>query len=431
MCARDFDFDTIEKAELEQIQLERLQATINRAYRSVSYYRQRFDELGIVLQGIDSLEGLQQLPFTNHETLLASYPYGMFAVPLREVVRLHCSSAPTGEPLVIGYTKNDVEHWTRASARVLQAAGAHPEDVVQICLDYGLYGAGLGFHYGAERIGASAIPASDVDALRQLLIMRDYRSTILLSTPSFALKLVATLLESNIDLASLHLRCGVLTGEPLTETAKTKIGEAFGIHVVSCYAPYQIPGPPVAVGCHDARGLRVFEDQCIVEVLDPGSGELMAPGQEGELVVTTLSSEAFPLIRYRTGDLSTVIEDSCGCGDNRRCIMPVRGRTDELVMVNDIRFYPTQIGAIVAGVEGVHPRFQLIIDQEEARDVVDVLVGVSGTMLSDEMRKFSDLKHRIETQVYEVLGLQVRVKLLESSTFEQQGQMSTLVDRRR
>ena len=197
MSTRDHDFDSMERAQLEQIQLERLQATLNRAYRSVSYYRQKFDELDILLENIDSLESLRQLPFTTHETLLASYPYRMFAVPLREVVRLHCSSGPAGEPLVLGYTRNDIEHWTQTSARVLQAAGVHRDDVVQICLDYGLYGAGLGFHYGAEHLGASAIPASDADVLRQLLIMRDYRTTILLSTPDFALKLIATLLEQN------------------------------------------------------------------------------------------------------------------------------------------------------------------------------------------------------------------------------------------
>ncbi|HHF98681.1 MAG TPA: phenylacetate--CoA ligase, partial [Candidatus Aerophobetes bacterium] len=306
MSFESLQFEKFSRDRLEQLQLERLQATLNRAYRSVSFYQKAFDEMGIIPEDIDSLSKLSRLPFTSRQTLVDNYPYGMFAVPLREVVRLHCTTGPKGQPIVIGYTKNDIDHWAQISARVLKAAGVEKEDVVQICLDYGLFGEGLGFHYGAELIGASVIPGSDGDPKRQLLIMRDYRSTILLSNPSFALKLLAAMKESKIGLASLQLRSIIFTGEPFSEETRVRVEEELQVKVINSYSPLELPGPKVATECEKRCGLHIFEDQFIPEIVNPQTGEVLPPGEEGELVITTVAKEAFPLIRYRTGDLTSL-----------------------------------------------------------------------------------------------------------------------------
>jgi len=430
MSVESSRFDSITREELEQLQLEKLQATVNRAYRSVTFYREAFDKAGIIPEDIDSLSKLSTLPFTSRETIIENYPYGMFAVPLREVVRLHCTTGPQGEPIVIGYTRNDIDHWTQISARVLQAAGVEKDDVVQICLDYGLFGEGLGFHYGAELIGASVIPGSDTDPKRQLLIMRDYRSTILLSTPSFALKLIAAVKESGISLASLQLRGGIFTGEPFSETTRLKIEEGLKIKVINSYSPPEIPGPKIATECEKKNGLHIFEDQFIPEIIDPQTGKVLPPGKEGELVITTIAKEAFPLIRYRTGDLTALDFSTCSCGRNLVRMRNVAERTDNMIIVNGVGFFPTQIGNILAKIEGAEPRFQLIIDREGTQDVMDIMVEVSESIFFDEMRRFHELKKRIEEQIYQILGINVRVKLVEKRSLFQEKSGKIVVDKR-
>ena len=423
-------FESITRDQLEQLQLERLQATVNRAYRSVTFYREAFDKTGIIPEDIDSLLKLSQLPFTSRKTLIENYPYGMFAVPLREVVRLHCSPGPEGKPIVIGYTKNDIDHWTQISARVLQIAGVNKDDVVQICFDYGLFGGGLGFHYGAELIGASVIPGSDLDPTRQLLIMRDYRSTILLSTPSFALKLIAAMKENKISLIGLQLRCGIFTGEPFSEVMRSKIGEELKIKVITCYRPPEIPGPKIATECKKTCGLHIFEDQFIPEVIDPQTGKILLPGEEGELVLTTIAKEAFPLIRYRTGDITSLDFSSCQCGRTFVRMHSVTGRTDDMVMVNGISFFPAQIGSLLAQIEGAEPHFRLVIDREGTQDIVDIMIEVSENIFFDEMRKFHQLKKQIEERIYQVLGIQVRVKLIERSSLSAEKMEKIVIDKR-
>ncbi len=423
-------FESITRDQLEQLQLERLQATVNRAYRSVVSYREAFDKKGIIPEDIDSLLKLSQLPFTNRKTLIENYPYGMFAVPLREVVRLHCSPGPEGKPIVIGYTKNDIDHWTQISARTLQAAGVNKDDVVQICLDYGLFGGGLGFHYGAELIGASVIPGSDLDPTRQLLIMRDYRSTILLSTPSFVLKLIAAMKENKISLVGLQLRCGLFTGESFSEVMRSKIREEFKIEAITCYSPPEISGPKIATECKKTCGLHIFEDQFIPEIIDPQTGKILLPGEKGELVLTAIAKEAFPLIRYRTGDITSLDFSSCECGRTFVRMRSVTGRTDDMVTVNGISFSPSQIGSILAQIEGAEPHFRLIIDREETQDIVDIMVEVSENIFFDEMRKFHQLKKQIEERIYQVLGMQVRVKLIERSSLSGEKIKKIVIDKR-
>jgi len=422
--------ESITREELEQLQLERLQATVNRVYRNVAFYRETFDRMGIVPEDIDSLSKLAILPFTNMKTLVENYPYGMFAVPLREVVRLHCIYGPEGKPIVIGYTRNDIDHWTQNSARVLRAAGVDKDDVVQICLDYGLFGGGLGFHYGAELVGASVIPGSNLDLSRQLTIMRDYRTTVLLSTPSFALKLPAAMKENRISLASLQLRCGIFTGEPFSESIRSKIQEKLKIKAVTSYGPPEIPGPKIATECEKMCGLHIFEDQFIPEVVDPRTGQTLPPGEEGELVITTIAKEAFPLIRYRTGDLTILDFSPCKCGRSLVRMHSVTGRTDDMVIVNGISFFPSQIGKILAQIEGAEPHFRLIIDREQMEDVVDIMVEVSENIFFDEMRRFHELKKQIEERIHQALGIQARVKLVEKRSLSRDGLQKIVVDKR-
>lgn len=413
MSFESLQFEKFSRDRLEQLQLERLQATLNRAYRSVSFYQKAFDEMGIIPEDIDSLSKLSRLPFTSRQTLVDNYPYGMFAVPLREVVRLHCTTGPKGQPIVIGYTKNDIDHWAQISARVLKAAGVEKEDVVQICLDYGLFGEGLGFHYGAELIGASVIPGSDGDPKRQLLIMRDYRSTILLSNPSFALKLLAAMKESKIGLASLQLRGIIFTGEPFSEETRVRVEEELQVKVINSYSPLELPGPKVATECEKRCGLHIFEDQFIPEIVNPQTGEVLPPGEEGELVITTVAKEAFPLIRYRTGDLTSLDFSPCECGRNLIRMQNPKGRTDDMIVVNGVGFFPAQIRQILVQIEGAEPNFRLIIDREGTQDVVELMVEVSESIFFDEMKKFHELKENIEEAIHQTLGINVRVKLVE------------------
>jgi len=389
MSFESLQFEKFSRDRLEQLQLERLQATLNRAYRSVAFYQKAFDEMGIIPEDIDSLSKLSKLPFTSRQTLVDNYPYGMFAVPLREVVRLHCTTGPKGQPIVIGYTKNDIDHWAQISARVLKAAGVEKEDVVQICLDYGLFGEGLGFHYGAELIGASVIPGSDGDPKRQLLIMRDYRSTILLSNPSFALKLLAAMKESKIGLASLQLRGIIFTGEPFSEETRVRVEEELQVKVINSYSPLELPGPKVATECEKRCGLHIFEDQFIPEIVNPQTGEVLPPGEEGELVITTVAKEAFPLIRYRTGDLTSLDFSPCECGRNLIRMQNPKGRTDDMIVVNGVGFFPAQIRQILVQIEGAEPNFRLIIDREGTQDVVELMVEVSESIFFDEMKTLS------------------------------------------
>ncbi len=424
------NFKSLNREKIEQIQLEGLQATVNRVYRSVPFYRKSFDKIGIIPEDIDSLSKLSLLPFTNRQTLIKNYPYGMFAVPLREVVRLHCTSSQTGEPIVIGYTKNDIEHWTEVSARVLAGGGVTRDDVVQICLDYGFFGGGLGFHYGAELIGASVIPAPNLDPVKQLLLARDYRTTVILCTPSFALKLIAAMEEENINIASLQLKIGIFTGEPFSEDMRAEVEEKLKIKVVVSYGPPEIPGPKVSAECEKRCGLHIFEDQFIPEIVDPQTGKVLPPGEEGELVLTTITKEAFPLIRYRTGDLTSLNTSLCACGRSFIRMRNVTKRTDDMLIVNGVSFFPSQIRDILTQIEGAEPQFRLIIDREGTQDVVDVMVEVSEDIFFDEMKKLQGLKAKIEEVIFEKLGIRTKVKLVEKKSLSQKGPQKIVTDKR-
>jgi len=423
-------FECMARDELKQLQLERLQATLNRVRRSVTFYRRLFDQVGLVPEEINSLEQLARIPFTSKTTLRQSYPYEMFAVPLREVVRLQCTSGTTGEPIVVGYTRNDLAHWTEASARILSAGGVTKDDVVQICFDYSLFGGGLGFHYGAELIGASVIPGSNLDPARQVVIARDYRTTALVATPGFGLRLTAAIRKKGLGPADIHLKRGLFTGEPFSEKTRKQIEDELNIKATDNYGLSEIVWPGVAGECEEKKGLHIFEDQFIAEIIDPETEEVLPLGEKGELVLTTITKEAFPLIRYRTGDITILDASLCKCGRTLIKMKKVAGRTDELVTIKGVRFFPSQIERIFSRIEKVEPHICVVIDRRDGEDIVEVLVEISEEIFFDEMKKLQELKSRGEREVYQDLGISVEVKLVEPDFFAREAIGRRLIDKR-
>jgi len=423
-------FECMARDELKQLQLERLQATLNRVRRSVTFYRRLFDQVGLVPEEINSLEQLAKIPFTSKTTLRQSYPYQMFAVPLREVVRLQCTSGTTGEPIVVGYTRNDLAHWTEASARILSAGGVTKEDVVQICFDYSLFGGGLGFHYGAELIGASVIPGSNLDPARQVVIARDYRTTALVATPGFGLRLIAAIRKKGLGPADIYLKRGLFTGEPFSEKTRKQIEDELNIKATDNYGLSEIVWPGVAGECEEKKGLHIFEDQFIAEIIDPETEEVLPLGEKGELVLTTITKEAFPLIRYRTGDITILDTSLCKCGRTLIKMKKVAGRTDELVTIKGVRFFPSQIERIFSRIEKVEPHICVVINRKDGEDIVEVLVEISEEIFFDEMKKLQELKSRGEREVYQDLGISVEVKLVEPDFFARETQGKKVIDKR-
>lgn len=340
------EYECMDRGELELLQLERLQATLNRVARNVPLYRKRFAELGIDPYDVQSLEDVKSLPFTTKEDLRQHYPYGLFAVPLRDVVRMQTSTGTTGKPTVVGYTSGDVRRWSELAARILTAGGITKDDAVQIAYNYGLFTGAFGIHSGAELIGASVIPSSSGDARRQISIMQDYRTTALVCTPSYALHLADTLEEMNINKTALSLRFGLFGSEPWTEETRLEIETRLGIQATDNYGLSEITA--VAGECLERTGLHINEDHFLPEIVNPLTGEVLPPGQKGELVLTTLTKEAFPLVRFRTGDLTALIETPCTCGRTLRRMTRIPGRSDDMLIIRGSNVFPAQIEGVIA-----------------------------------------------------------------------------------
>ncbi len=425
--------ETMSRPELAQLQLERLQVTANRVWESVSFYRRRFEAMGLIPERIRSLDDLRLLPFTVKEDLRKGYPYELFAVPLREVVRLHASSGTTGPPTVVGYTTNDLAHWRELVARVLSAGGLTRDDVVQIGFTYGLLTSAFGLHQGAEEIGASVIPVSAGAPERQLGIMQDFRTTALVGTPSYALQIAAAVEERGVARSSLHLRWGVLGFEPWPEALRRRIESRLGITATDIYGVSELMGPGVSGECVEARaGLHINEDHFLCEIVDPDSGEALPPGETGELVVTTLTREALPVLRYRTGDITSLDPTPCACGRTLARMARVFSRTDDLIIVEGVRVMPAQVEAVLEEVEGVEPRYQLIVDREGGADRLELRVEVQGALLTGDVRHLMRTQATLRQRLQTALGLTVDVRLVESRTIAGSGDRARrVIDRRR
>jgi phenylacetate-CoA ligase len=422
----------MDRAELEQLQLERLEATLSRVVRHVPFYRKRFQELGLDPDELRSLEDLRKLPFTTKAELRENHPYGLFAVPLRDVVRVHASSGTTGLSTAVGYTRNDMRTWSTLTARVLVAGGVTKDDVVQIAFDYGLFTGAFGLHQGAERLGASVVPVSSEDAGRQVGIMRDYRTTALVSTPSHALNIADQMLELGLNPAALSLRHGLFGAEPWSESMRKEIEEKLEIVATDNYGLSEVMGPGVAGECLERSGMHLAEDHFVFEVIDPETLAPVPDGQVGELVITTLTKEAIPLVRYRTRDLTAMLPGACPCGRTFRRMARVKGRTDDMIIAKGAKVFPSEIEAVLFEIEGTAPHYQVQLDRDAGGDRVTVLVEVSESTFFDQMKQQRKLEETIVRRLAAALGVTVDVKLVDRKTLERfDGKARRVVDRRR
>ncbi len=428
----DPTYECMPREELEQLQLERLQATLNRVYKAVTCYRKKFDEAGIDPEDVNSLSDLAKLPFTTKEDLRLNYPYGMFAVPLREVIRIHSSSGTTGKPTVVGYTKNDIKLWANLVARFMTAAGVTHDDVVQIAFGYGLFTGAFGLHYGAEAIGASVIPMSSGNTERQIRIMQDYRTTALVCTPSYAITMANRMEQMGIDPKSLSLRVGLFGAEPWSEAMRREIENRLFISATDNYGLSEIIGPGVAGECSYRCGMHLFEDAFIPEIIDPETCEVLPPGSVGELVLTSLTKEAFPMIRYRTRDITCLDYSPCECGRTHVRMKKTMGRTDDMIIIRGVNVFPSQIEEILFDIEGCEPHYQLVLTNEGPLDSLEVQVEVTENIFFDEMKKQKSFLELIEKRIKSVLGVGVTVKLVEPKSMPRhEGKAVRVIDNRK
>jgi len=421
----------MEEKELRQLQLERLQATLNRVGRNVSFYRKLFKEHDINPAHINSLEDLARIPFTTKQDLRDNYPYGMFAVPMRDVVRIHSSSGTTGKPTVVGYTKNDLENWADLMARIHVMAGVTRDDIIHIAFGYGLFTGAFGHHYGAEKLGAAVIPMSSGNTRRQIMIMQDYKSTVLISTPSYALYMADMMDQMGVEPKSLSLRWGLFGAEAWTEKMRDQLEQKLPLVATDNYGLSEVMGPGVAGECLYKRGLHLFEDSFIFEIIDPETMEPVPEGEKGELVVTTIHKEAFPVIRYRTRDITRFIPQKCPCGRTGRMMQRVTGRTDDMIIVRGVNLFPSQIEDLLMRIEGVEPHYLIIVDRENNLDTLEIQVEVNESMMSDEVQDLQQLQARISGEIRELYQVGAKVSLVEPRTLQRfEGKAKRVIDKR-
>jgi len=405
--------ECMHREDLEQLQLEKLQAALNRVYKSVTHYRRIFTERNIIPEDIQSLADLTHLPFTTREDLRGNYPYGMFAVPLREVVRIHSSSGTTTKPIVVGYTKNDIRTWSNLAARFMTAAGVTRDDLVQISFLYGLYTGAFGIHYGAEAIGASVIPMGTGNTEKQVLIMHDYRSTVLVCTPSYALVLADFMERHGMNARGLTLRVGLFGGEPWSEEMREEIEDRLAITATDNYGVSEIMGPGIAGECLCKNGLHLFEDAFLPEIINPGTGQVLPPGSVGELVLTTLSREAFPLIRYRTGDLTRLDYSPCDCGRTLVRMQKPQGRSDDMLIIKGVNVFPSQIADVLFGLSEEPLPHQIVIRRQGIQDGLEIRIEVTERIFALELQQQRELLDLMKRKIRSVIGIEATLRLVE------------------
>lgn len=418
------------RSELEALQLKRLNGLLKRVYENVPLYRNRFDEAGLAPH-VDTLEDLAAFPFTVKNDMRAAYPYGMFAVPLRDIVRVHSSSGTTGQVTVVGYTRADLEMWSDLMARTLVCAGATPDDVVQVAYGYGLFTGGLGSHYGSERLGCATIPISGGNTRRQVQVMKDYGTTILACTPSYATLIGETALEMGIDPRGLPLKAGILGAESWSNSMRYQIEELLGITAIDIYGLSEVMGPGVASECQCQCGLHVNEDHFLAEILDPETLTPVPDGTRGEVVFTTLTKQGIPLVRYRTRDLSRILTGECACGRTFRRLERFTGRTDDMLIIHGVNVFPSQIEQVLMGIPGVAPQYQVILSKRGAMDHVEVHVEVGPEVPFDEVRELEALRAHVAAAIASALAVHMAVKLVEPKSIQRfEGKAQRVVDKR-
>ena len=425
-------YECMPREQLEEVQLKRLKKVVERVFYNVPFYRSKFQEAGLEPSEIKTLADLQKLPFTTKQDLRDNYPFGMFAAPMSDIVRVHASSGTTGKPTVVGYTRTDLNTWAEIIARALTCAGTTKNSVIQIAYGYGLFTGGLGVHYGAERVGASVIPISGGNTQRQLMIMKDFGTTVLACTPSYAVYLAETLEKMGEDRANFKLKYGIFGAEPWSEKMRQELEKRLEISAVDIYGLSEVIGPGVACECQEKQGLHIFDDHFIPEIIDPVTGETLPEGEKGELVFTTLTKEGFPVIRYRTRDLSILTKEPCACGRTHIRMHKVFGRTDDMLVIRGVNVFPSQIETAILEVGETEPHYLLIVDRVGSLDELEIQVEVSPKMFSDKVRGLEDLERKIQHHIQSLLGIAAKVKLVEPHSLPRsEGKAQRVIDRRR
>jgi phenylacetate-CoA ligase len=426
------EIETLPKEKLRELQLKRIKEVVKYAYEHIPYYQKKFKEAGLNPEDIRTLEDIKYIPFTSKADLREVYPFGMLAVSLSEIVEIHSSSGTTGKPVVIGYTKEDIEVWKEVMARSLSMIGVTNKDIIQIAYGYGLFTGGLGFHYGALAIGATIVPTSAGNTRRQIELMRDFGTTVLACTPSYALYLAEYAKdEMGIDPQRLKLKVGSFGAEMWTEQMRKEIEKRFGIKAYNVYGLTEIIGPGVAHECPAQEGLHIWEDHFYPEIIDPETGEILPEGKRGELVLTTLTKKGVPMLRFRTKDITAFISGTCSCGRTSIRIERIRGRTDDMIKVRGVMLFPYQIEKAILEVQGVEPHYQIILTRPQYLDEIEVQVEMSKEIFSDEVRKIEELRKKIEKRIEETVGIRVEVTLVEPKSLPRsEGKAKRVIDKR-
>ncbi len=417
--------------ERKDLQLERLRDTVRKAYKNVPYYKKRFDELKLKPSDIKSLKDISKLPFTTKTDLREGYPFGMFAVPGKDIVEIHTSSGTTGKPVVAGYTRGDIDTWGEVVARCLTMAGTTSRDIIQNGYGYGLFTGGLGVHYGAQKIGAAVVPISAGNTKRQLDIMQDFGTTIITCTPSYALYLAEALEESGVDRNAIKLKAGCFGAEVWTEKMREEIEERFHIMALNIYGLTEIIGPGVAHECDLKNGLHIFEDHFYPEIISPETLESLPDGERGELVFTTLTRQGMPMLRFRTRDITALRREPCKCGRTVVRMDRITGRSDDMLKIRGVLIFPSQIEKALLEVKGVEPQYQIIVTRPHHLDELEVQVEISKKMFSDEVRHIEEFRKKIEAHIEKSIGLRVKVTLVEPKSLPRsEGKAKRVIDKR-
>lgn len=430
--------ECLARPELESLQLARLKQIVERIYSHVPFYKKLLDDAGCQPEKLKSLQDLERFPFTRKTDLRENYPFGLFAVPMAQVNRVHASSGTKGKPTVVGYTKNDIDVWAEVCARSLAAAGCRPGDVVHNSYGYGLFTGGMGVHYGAETLGATVVPASGGRTQQQIMLMQDFKARVLCSTPSYALNISYAIEDQKIERETLSLEVGIFGAEPWTEEMRQQLQDRLKIQALDIYGLSEIMGPGVSMECIEGRnGLHIWEDHFLPEIIDPQTGKRLPHGEEGELVFTSLTKEAIPMLRYRTGDLSKLSTDKCKCGRTMIRMQRVRARIDDMLIIRGVNVFPSEIEKVLLNVDGLAPNYQLILDRKKALDVMDVQVEVTEKLIAhwgrfeDGSVQLSTLREKIQTVLKDTLGLSAEVTLMKPNSLPRsEGKAVRVIDNR-
>ena len=427
------EVEVMPREQLEALELERLRATVARLDERVPFYRNKLKETGFQPGDIKSLEDLANLPFTVKDDLRDNYPFGLFAVPMRDIVRIHASSGTTGNPTVVGYTAGDIRIWADLIARTIVAGMGTPDDVVQVAYGYGLFTGGLGLHYGAEMLGASVIPMSGGNTKRQIRLMVDFGSTILACTPSYALSLGEEMLEMGINPAKdIKLKSGIFGAEPWTEEMRLQIEAALNLSAIDIYGLSEMIGPGVAIECQEKKGMHIFEDSFIPEIIDTETGKVLPPGSVGELVITNINKEGMSLLRYRTRDITRLDTTECPCGRTHYRIHRFTGRTDDMLVIRGVNVFPSQIEMVLMQIPGLAPHYQIVVDRVNNLDVLEVQVEMSEENFSDEIKVLRELEKRIVGEIGTYLGIKAKISLKEPKSIPRsEGKAVRVIDNRK